>query len=369
MKVLYITNVPVPYRVDFFNELGLRCKLTVLFEKDSSNERNELWKKYRFENFVGIILNGISINTDSAICFDVIKYIRKKEYDYLIIDNLSSPTGMMALQYAKKHKIPYGFEIDGGFAKSGKGIKEKIKKHFISGATYYLSPAVEADRYLLQYGAEEKRIYRYPFTSIKKIDIINAKITVAEKKKLRNKFNINEDKVIISVGQFIYRKGFDWLLKAICKIDKNIGLYIIGGQPIEEYTSFVKDNELTNVHFIDFMAKDDLKLWYFCADLFVLPTREDIWGLVINEAMAYGLPIITTRQCIAGLELVEEGVNGYLVEAEDIDSLRDRINKILNSDVLRIKMGNSSLRIIQDYTIEKMVQRHLEVLEKLNQEK
>ena len=52
------------------------------------------------------------------------------------------------------------------------------------------------------------------------------------------------------------------------------------------------------------------------SDLFVLPTREDIWGLVINEAMSFGLPIITTRKCIAGTELITDGENGYLLEAD-----------------------------------------------------
>ena len=56
VKILFLTNVPAPYRVDFFNELGKMCQLTVLFEKDSSDERDRSWKKYRFENFEGIVL-------------------------------------------------------------------------------------------------------------------------------------------------------------------------------------------------------------------------------------------------------------------------------------------------------------------------
>ena len=49
MKVLFMTNVPSPYRVDFFNELGKLCDLTVYFEKKSSDERNDIWKEYRLE--------------------------------------------------------------------------------------------------------------------------------------------------------------------------------------------------------------------------------------------------------------------------------------------------------------------------------
>ena len=132
MKLLFITNVPSPYRVDFFNELGKLCELTVLFEKATYSERDDSWKNYRFENFEGIFLNGISINTDTAFSFGVIKYIKDKRFDNIICANVSSPTGMIAIQYMKLHKIPYYIEGDGGFAKNGKGIKERIKKHFIS---------------------------------------------------------------------------------------------------------------------------------------------------------------------------------------------------------------------------------------------
>ena len=78
---------------------------------------------------------------------------------------------------------------------------------------------------------------------------------------------------------------------------------------------------LNNVHFIDFKNKDTLKEYYHVADVFVLPTREDIWGLVINEALAYGLPVITTDKCMAGLEMIENGKNGYIIPVNDVKKI------------------------------------------------
>ena len=63
------------------------------------------------------------------------------------------------------------------------------------------------------------------------------------------------------------------------------------------------------------------------ADAFVLPTREDIWGLVINEAMAYGLPVVTTDRCNAGLELIKNNVNGYVVHVDDKGELAKKLQK------------------------------------------
>ena len=116
------------------------------------------------------------------------------------------------------------------------------------------------------------------------------------------------------------------------------------------------------MHFVDFQGKNSLKKYYQSADVFILPTREDIWGLVINEAMANGLPIITTDRCIAGLELVSPNENGYIVPVNNINSLREAIYAIFQDETTLGEMSNVSLRKIGGYTIEKMVAAHLEKL-------
>ena len=101
------------------------------------------------------------------------------------------------------------------------------------------------------------------------------------------------------------------------------------------------------------------------SDLFVLPTREDIWGLVINEAMANGLPVVTTDRCIAGRELVANGENGYLVPAEDPDELRKRMREILGDDGLRQRMQKANIGKMQDNTMENIVKSHIPVIDSL----
>ena len=96
-----------------------------------------------------------------------------------------------------------------------------------------------------------------------------------------------------------------------------------------------------------------------------MPTREDIWGLVINEAMACGLPVITTDKCIAGLELVENDKNGFIVPVDSPEITADRIKKCFENDNLS-KFGEQSLKKIQSYTFENMAKRHLEILSNNN---
>ena len=368
MKLLFLSNVPSPYRVDFFNELGKYCDLTVLFEKSTSDERDESWKKYQFNTFRGIFLKGKSISVDTAFCPEVIKYIRDESFDQIICTTFTTLTGMWAIQYMKRHKIPYYLECDGGFAKNGQGIKEKIKKLFIAGASGYFSTGRTCNEYYLQYGANQEKIIFYPFSSLKENDIIERPTSFETKREIRSKLGISEDKMVLAVGQFIYRKGFDLLLEVAKDLPKDIGLYFVGGVPTEEYIQMQEKYELRNVHFIGFKGKDELHEYYNAADVFVLPTREDIWGLVIEEAMACGLPIISTERCAAALELVKHGENGYIIPVEDVNKLATSILSIFNSKEKIEELGMNSINIVRSYTIEKMAEKHLIVLERMKEE-
>lgn len=356
MKVLFMTNIPSPYRVDFFNELGKFCDLTVTFTKKSFKHRDKSWQNFNFKNFKGIFLKGFQIK-NKGVCFGLKKIIKKGRFDKIICADFTSPTGILIINYLKRNKIPYFLESDGGYAKSGKGFIEKLKKKTISGATGYFSTSKENDNYYLTYGATEDNLIRYPFTSLDKKDIIEKVPTFKEKQELREKLQIKEEKVVLAVGQFVHRKGFDILLKASKNFNNSVGFYFIGGEPTEEYLNYKADN----IHFIGFKTKADLNEYYQMADVFVLPTREDIWGLVINEAMANGLPVITTNKCIAGLELVDD-TNGKIVSVDDVDGFVSAIQSVFNQNCE--VLAKNSLNKIKSYTIQNMAKFHLEILSK-----
>lgn len=364
MKILVLTNIPSPYRVDFFNEWGKYCDLTVAFEKEESDERDSSWKEYNFIHFKGVLLKGKSIKTDMAICTEVIRYVKDPSFDRIIVMNLATPTGMLAIQYMKLHHIRYWIESDGGFSKKGQGVKERIKRHFISGAEGYLSTNQEHDEYYKNYGAEVDRIHRYPFSSISETEIVSLDdVSEQEKRAHRAKLGFQEGFVILAVGQFIPRKGFDILLKSDIELQReNVQIYIVGGKPGEKYLRFVEEHQLNNVHFIGFKNKTEIREYFRAADLFVLPTREDIWGLVVNEALANGLPVITTKRCGAGLQMLAEKEVGRLIDVDDTWSLTNAILEIKRDSAMMERMRQNAIAVSRQYTIEKMVERHISVL-------
>lgn len=368
MKVLFLTNLPTPYRVDFFNKLGNACDLTVLYERKDAKNRNNDWLQNDAQSFNDVYLSGTKVGNDSAISFSVLKWLRDKSYDLIIVGGYSTPTGMLAIEYLNFAKKKYILNCDGGFKKNDNFLKFSIKKHFISKASAWLSTSTCTNEYLSYYGADDDRIFKYPFTSINETDILNNIITKTEKDRIKDKLGIKESKMILTVGQFIHRKGFDILINSSKEISEDIAIYIIGDEPTEEYLELVKNLGLKNVYFLGFKTKDELKQYYMAADLFVLPTREDIWGLVINEAMSYGLPVITTDRCGAGVELIEDNISGFIVPVENKIILNEKITQILSDDVLQGKMAQNNLQRIKAYTINNMAQRHLEIFQDISKQ-
>ena len=106
-------------------------------------------------------------------------------------------------------------------------------------------------------------------------------------------------------------------------------------------------------------------MYYRASDVFVLPTRGDVWGLVVVEAMSCGLPVITTNKCIAGLELVEQGINGYIYPVDNIAALAEDIEECFKEKHTLALMSKAALEKSKDYTIEIMAKRHIEIFEEV----
>lgn len=368
MKVLYFTNIPVPYRMDFFNELGELCDLTVLMETEVANKLNSEWMKdHSVKTFKYVVLPKIGKESRTRINYGYSRIIKSGNFDVIVVGTYYSLSAMLFITYLKLHKISFILNSDGGFIKPDNVFMKKLKTTLISSAKMYISTGNGTSKYLENYGADSKEIYIIPFTSLRKADLIERVLNVEEKHKIRESLLVPERKMIVFVGQFIYRKGVEVLLKALANCDKEMGVYIIGGEPTEQYKELAAASGNRNIHFISFLKKDILLKYYQAADLFVLPTREDIWGLVVNEAMGMGLPVISTERCLAALELVSNGMSGWIVPVDNVQELAKAIERSYEDENKLHLMQSRALDTIKKYTIENMAQRHIDIFEKFKE--
>ena len=367
MKVLFTANVPAPYRVDFFNELGKLCDLTVIFERRTAASRNRKWLSADAKTYREIYLDGIETGEAEALSFGLIKYVKDKSFDKIIIGMYSSPSAMIAIEYMRIHRIPFYLSTDGGFVEQEPHIKKAVKKHLISSASRWLSPGDNATEYLVYYGAVRNKVYKYPFTSLTEFDLKYAEdLCSCNKQTLRDELGMEEEQILLSVGRFSYEggygKGYDTLMEAAEFLSPAIGIYIVGDEPTPEFVSWKEKKNLTHVHFIGFKEKEELAKYYAASDAFILLTRKDAWGLVINEAMSFRLPVITTNQCMAGLELVRNNENGFLVDAGDVTATVTSVRQVFSSQEVLARMGSAGRKRIESYTIENMASVHYKFL-------
>ncbi len=363
-KILVLSSFPAPYRVDVFKGLAETFELDVFFEtnKDQNRSKDFFVSNDEFQ------YNIVNEKDGSIKFYNCIKNL--KSYDLVLAYDWYLEYALRVEVKCMIHRIPYIINCDGAFIVSAKTVKDKckevIKHFFVRHAVACLSSGKSATNYFKYYGALEKNIHEHPFTSLHKGDILQSPVLEEEKKLLRKKLKLEDKFTVISVGQFIERKGFDTLLSAWKNISMNGQLIIVGGgEERAKYEKMIVDYSISGVKMIDFIPKQELIKYYMASDVFVLPTREDIWGLVVNEAMAVGIPVITTERCNAGIELIENDVNGFIVPVNDIHQMADKIQWLMeHEDIVRF-MGINNIKKIKNYTLEKIVESHKEVFLKI----
>ena len=181
----------------------------------------------------------------------------------------------------------------------------------------------------------------------------------------------NNDVVILFVGRFVDIKRPMDILKAIdLLIHENnlqdLKALFIGGGPLEkDMTAFVKSKGLTkNVIIKGFVKHSKIVEYYTLADIFVLPSSVDPSPKVLNEAMNFELPVITTN-VIGTAELVKEGYNGFKIAVGDVLALADRISILASDSNLRRTFGKNSWVVVKDWNFERDAEAILEGVKEL----
>ena len=357
-KVLIVFNHPAPYKVRLFNALSNHFDLHVIFERKSASDRN---KGFYFEEnykFTTHKIHGIKVGREGFISNGVRKHLEWNEYDLIIMNGYSHHAEMKAINWMKKWHAPYVLYINGGTIKKESFLKKKIKHHFISRANAYFSPDEESNKYLVHYGANPKVIYNYPYSTIYEKEICYQK---PNKDELRKELGINFDKVFVSSGQLIARKNYISLVKEWKKYPENYGLFLIGdGKQRKEIEKLIKTENIKNVVLTGFLPREKMFKYFQAADCFLFPSKEDIYGHVINEALSQGLPVISTNKVNSAIKLVKNEENGFLLEFLEGEEFRKAIEEVINND-----FSNECIKTAKANTIEVMAERHIEMIEEV----
>jgi len=169
---------------------------------------------------------------------------------------------------------------------------------------------------------------------------------------------VKKEKIILAVGRLTKIKGYDMLLKSWAALEKGYpewSLLLVGdGEERAALEKQAEDAGLRNVHFEGNVK--NVEDYYARADIFVLPSRNEGFAMVLLEAMAYALPIVAFN-CKAGVsEAVEDNVSGYLAEAENVDAFTECLAKMIgNGSEKRAEMGAKGQKKLQEFKKDRIL--------------
>jgi len=351
-KILYCTNLIVPYRVKFFNELAKKCKLTVLFEYTRSSTRNEKWlnEQRNNMNFEYIFLEEkCKIKKLSSVI--ILRYLFGK-YDEIVIGCFNEKAEALAIIAMKIFGKKYYLNLDGEVFRQDNYFKQKLQNFLIKGAYGYFV-AGEACKKEIYKITNNKNITPYYFSSLSDEEII----------KNRNKRQSDKENDILVIGQYQDYKGIDVVLKT-AKATPKLSYLLIGvDKKYDLLEAKITEMGIRNVKAIPFLQKSELEETYKSCKIFVLPTKKECWGLVINEAASFGVPIVSTWGSGAAIEFLNSKYKNHLAIPNDSWDLKEKIEELISSPPKYLEeYSKYLLEKSAKYSIERSAKEHIKIL-------
>jgi len=393
-KLAIVISHVIQYAVPLYKKIGEHkdIELTVFFcstqglipiHLDTGFGLRFSWDGLSLEGFNYKFLKNYSFlfKTDSLfgiINFGIIHELRKNKYDALIIPGYAKATYLLAILTCILTKTP--FIISGEPPTPWRPKLKKVLTGFIkrlilpkilsfAAGIFYIGKKSKEFYFWYKKDIMEK-LYFYPFCVDNEYYFKYYEKYRPRKEQLKKELGIPGDyPVILFLSKIIYWKRPFLLLQAYEGLNAKAALVYVGsGERLDFLKKYTEQKKLKNVYFFGFQNYTQVPKFYSIADIFVLPSLGESWGLVINEAMCFGLPIICSDQVNSCWDLVRPGENGFIFKKNDIESLRCYLQYLLEHPEERLRMGENSRRIVSGWNYDLDVRACVDCLGKLKKD-
>jgi glycosyltransferase involved in cell wall biosynthesis len=358
-KILFVHNTAMWYRRPLFKRLSEIYDVKFVFTNiQLAKDMYGMEQSEKIEKLEGLNYKILK-NSFGSVMFELTKELLKNDYD-VIVDSFFYRGSVISFIIAKLRSKQVIFWSGtwgwGDFKDDILNYKYLLKRYLLKHSNGIITYGTKSMDYFIKLGASRNKIFRAFNTSC-----INTIVDKKEVEELKRNLKVEHKKVIMYAGRLIKRKNADILIKAFYKLKQEHNdscLIIIGdGECKNKFQGLCKKVNIENdVLFLGMIDNKDLPVYYSLCNLFVLPASGEPWGLVLNEAMQFGKPIIATKGVGAAYDLIKDGENGFMVPEKDSDALYEAMKTILSDSELEKKMGEESKKIIEKFTYENMVQ-------------
>ena len=226
-------------------------------------------------------------------------------------------------------------------------VSEDIEYNFYNSKTLFFIRKIvyKISNFLIVKTDADKKNYNF----IKNIKVIGNPLP-----DLNYEQNFKKDPFVLVVGRLDKQKGFDTLIKVYSKINTDWKLYIAGeGKERQNLQDLIKKLNLKK-KVILLGRKENIFEWYQKASIFVLSSRKEGFGNVLIEAMAFRCAVVSFDCPHGPGEIIDDGVNGILIENQNKEKLKEAIEKLIEDGNLREKLGKNALQVREKYSIDKI---------------
>lgn len=291
----------------------------------------------------------------SVIAPEVWAEVRKGQYDALIIHGHNYVANHLALAAARSIGLPVFMSCETHLGLDRRGVKAALRSRVMSAFYrnfhgFLAIGSANADFYRAM-GVPPENIFLVPYSVDNQRFASMSAMTDQERSLLRGQWGVSDDRpIILFAAKLQPRKHPDDLIRACSQLiaeGLRFHLIIAGSGELEtDLRAMTHTLPPETVRFIGFVNQKELPRIYGGCDVFVLPSTNEPWGLAINEAMASGLPVVTSREVGAASDLVRDGFNGRLFEARDIAGLASALRDVIAVPQRRHAMAQASRDII-----------------------
>lgn len=304
----------------------------------------------------------------SLLSFPIMAYKKgcelceKNNYEF-INTQFAIPTGPLGIKLAKRYGIKNILSLHGG------DIMDPTKKNSPHNK-WYLRMKVKSvlnnsDIIVAQSSNTKENAKKY-YSPSKKINVISLPYEEIKFKNISKKrLGLEEDKIyLIGVGRLVARKGFDFLIKSLVRLNnKKVHVLIIGEGPEKENLIGLATRlkVIDQIKFLGFVSEEKKFQYLDNSDIYVLSSVHEGFGIVLQEAMQVGLPIIATDNG-GQVDFVKDNENGFLVKFGDEIGMAEKIEKLLSDKKLRDKMKKNNLNKIKEFKLKNIAEQYLRLL-------
>ncbi len=349
-KILMIFIEPTPYILGLIERgFSITDELDVVFLSENVSQS---WNLKSYQRIYPII------KSKKQLLSLFINIFFKRKYRLIHLAGWSNKFILFVIILSRLFFIPAIVESDTILCLDIPLWKRIIKRCFypilFKLPVFFLPGGTRQAQYLAHYSVAHKKMMKAQMT-VDVDDIKNkiGKISLSERNQLRllNQSN-QEDVIFLFVGRLLDWKGIRELIAAIAMItDPRAKLWIVGSGELQNE---VKSAAMHSKKITYFGRVEGDRLWeiYFAADVFVIPSHSEPWGLVVNEAMAVGLPVIATQRVGCIDDLILNKNTGLIIEQKNSIAIHEAMSFMLNSSKIRKEMAKKASEHAATWTLK-----------------